>query len=952
MRPRLAPLRTAFLVVLALVAAYGVLGAFVAPPIVRHVAVGQLEQKLGRHVTLDRVAIAPYSLMAQLKGLRIFERDGKTVFASFDTLDIDGSIASLRYLAPVVDQVRLGHPRLRIVREDAGRFNFSDIVDRLGKAAPGKADKQEGPLRFSASGIRVVDGAVELDDRVVHATHRVDAITVAVPFVSNLPTHIKDRVQPSFAASVDGSPMRLVGETHPFEDSLRTHFDVDLKDVDLTRYVAYLPGSVPLKVDSGKLDAHVSLRFSQGAQAQPAIDLAGELRLAALALSSNQGALARFDRIAADIASVDPLHGCLKLTLLSVEGASAMERAWSIPALQAKEIEVDLPAHDVRVAALETSGGELAVTRRSDGAVAAPAMPDFGPSTGPWKVAVAHASVTGYKLAVRDETLRPALQQNVVVKQVQARDVSLARGGSGHAEAELALDGGGLVRVSSDFGLEPLDVKATLDARSLDLATARAYMKMFPAVELKGGRLSAQGDVRLAAAGSSMRVSYEGSAQVDGFSTWDSINREDLLKWKRVKATGIKARYAADAPLALAVADLDVDGAYSRIFVSPDGKLNVQQLMNATPEQPSPPPAAGPAEAATRDVRIERIRFNASRLNFTDHYIRPNYTADVGGLHGTVKGLSSDPASRATVLLQGAWDGSSPVMIAGTVNPLRGDLFLDLGAKGENIDLTKLSTYSQHYAGYKVDSGSLSLDVKYHIEGGKMEGRNRILVDHLALGDKVESPDATSLPVKFLINLLKDKDGRINLVLPISGSLDDPKFDIMAVVSQMFSGPLEKAKTSPFSLLAGAAADGSGANGDDLAYVDFAPGESMLTDAARTKLASLAQLLQDHPDVHLAIAPARVSARDAQALKALAVQRALAAAPKDLPKEARDQIAQSVEITPQDRQALAEARVQHVREFLASSGKLPGDRIVASNEAQGSADAGSGDTGRVDFALR
>jgi len=951
MRSRLAPLRTAFLVLLALVAAYGVIGAFVVPPIARHVIVSRLEQKLGRHVTLDHVAIAPYSLMAQAKGLRIFERDGKTVFASFDTLDIDGSIASVRYLAPVVDQLRVGHPRLRVVREDAGRFNFSDIVDRLGKASPRKPGQHDEPLRFSASGIRIVDGAVELDDRVVHAAHRVDAIDVAVPFVSNLPTHMKDRVQPSFAASIDGSPMRLVGETHPFEDSLRTHFDVDLKDVDLTRYVAYLPGSVPLRIDSGKLDAHVSLRFSQGAKAQPAIDLAGELRLAGLALSSNEGALARFDRIAADIASVDPLHGRMKVKLLSVEGASAMERAWSIPALHATGIEADLPAHDIHVAAIETSGGQLALTRGSDGAVAAPPVPDFGPSSGPWKVAVANASVTGYKLAVRDETLRPPLQRNVVVKQIQARDVSLARGGSGHAEAALEIDGGGLVRVAADFGLEPLDVKAKLDARSIDLATARAYMKMFPAVELKGGTLSAQGDVSLDGSDSAMRVSYEGSAEVDGFSTWDSINREDLLKWKRVKASGIKARYAANAPLALAVADLDVDGAYSRIFVSPDGKLNVQQLMNATPQEPSPPPAAGPAQAVKRDIRVERIRFKGSRLNFTDHYIRPNYTADVGSLHGTVKGLSSDPASRATVLLQGAWDGSSPVMIAGTVNPLAGDLFLDIGAKGENIDLTKLSTYSQHYAGYKVDSGSLSLDVKYHIEGGKMEGRNRILVDHLALGDKVESPDATSLPVKFLINLLKDKDGRINLVLPISGSLDDPKFDIMAVVSQMFSGPLEKAKTSPFSLLAGASADGS-ANGGDLAYVDFAPGESTLTDAARAKLASLAQLLQDHPGVHLAIAPARVSARDAQALKSVAVQRALAAAPKDLPKEARDQIAQSVEITPQDRQALAEARVQHVQEFLATNGKLGGDRIVASNEAQPAPDAGSGGTGRVDFALR
>ena len=235
MRTRLAPLRAAFLVVLALVAAYGVLGAFVAPPIARHVVVSRLEQKLGRRVTLDRIAIAPYSLMAQARGLRIFERDGRTVFASFDTLDIDGSIASLRYLAPVVDQLRLGHPRIRIVREDAGRFNFSDIVERLGKASPPRPGRQEEPVRFSASGIRIVDGAVDLDDRVVHANHRVDAIEVAVPFVSNLPTHLRDRVQPSFAANVDGSPVRLVGETHPFEGSLRTHFDVDLQDVDLTR---------------------------------------------------------------------------------------------------------------------------------------------------------------------------------------------------------------------------------------------------------------------------------------------------------------------------------------------------------------------------------------------------------------------------------------------------------------------------------------------------------------------------------------------------------------------------------------------------------------------------------------------------------------------------------------------------------------------------------------------
>ena len=952
MSPRLARFRLALLVVLALVAAYGVLGAFILPPVARHVVVSQLEQKLGRHVTLDRVAIAPYSLMVQAKGLRVFERDGKTVFASLDTLDLDGSIASLRHLAPVLDQVRVGRPRLHLVREDAGRFNFSDIVERLAQTSPRDAREKQEPMRFSASGIRIVDGAIDLDDRVVHATHRVDAINVAVPFVSNLPTHMKDRVQPSFAANVDGAPVRLVGETHPFEDSLRTHFDVDLKGVDLTRYVAYL-GSVPLKLDAATLDGHLALRFSQGGPSkQPAIDVAGNLRFAGVGLSSDKGALARLDRVVADIASIDPLRGRMKLARVTIEGATAMQDTWKIPAAEARDIALDLPAHDVRVAAFTTSGGQLALARTADGAVAMPPVPDFGPSSGPWKVALGSASVSGYKLAVRDETVRPAVQQHIVLTRLDARDISATHGGSGHAEGELQIDGGGAVRVASDFQLDPLDVKAKLDARSIDFVAARSYVTSFPAVELKSGRLSAAGDLRLDGTRGATRITYDGSAQVDGFSTWDSINREDLLKWKRVKATGIKAAYAADAPLTLAVADLDVDHAYSRIFVSPDGKLNVQQLISATPEQPSPPPATGPSVAAKRDIRIERIRFNGSRLNFTDHYIRPNYTADVGEVHGNVKGLSSDPASRATVLLEGRWDGSSPVMIAGTVNPLRGDLFLDIGAKGEDIDLTKLSTYSQRYAGYKVDSGSLSLDVKYHIDGGKMEGRNRILVDHLALGDKVDSPDATSLPVKFLVNLLKDKDGRINLVLPISGSLDDPKFDVMAVVSQMFSGPLEKAKTSPFSLLAGTSGDGTSGDGSDLAYVEFAPGSAALTEGAQKKLATLAKLLQDHPDVHLTIAPEAIGARDAEALKADALQRALAAAPKDLPKEAREQIAQSVEVRAQDRQALANARLQHVQEFLATNGHLDASRVAVSTEAKPAESSGPGDTSRVEFALR
>jgi len=302
-------------------------------------------------------------------------------------------------------------------------------------------------------------------------------------------------------------------------------------------------------------------------------------------------------------------------------------------------------------------------------------------------------------------------------------------------------------------------------------------------------------------------------------------------------------------------------------------------------------------------------------------------------------------------MLAGTWDGSSPVVIAGTVNPLSGDLFLDLGAEAKEIDLTKLTAYSQRYAGYGIKQGRLTLDVKYHVEGGKMEGRNRILVDQLAFGDKVESPDATSLPVLFVVNLLKDKDGRINLELPVSGSLDDPKFEIGAVISQMFGSHFAKARSSPFSLLAGA-------QGDDLGFVEFAAGESALAPAAQAKLDSLVKVLQDRPGLKLEIEPATPSPQDLDALKAAALQARLAAAPKDLPKEAREKLAQQpVEVSDADREALAAARIERVKGYLSDASRLGAERVLLASAppatgANGGAAPGPARASRVDFALR
>jgi hypothetical protein len=946
-------LRIAVLAVVGLVALYGVVGGLIVPPLAKKLLAEKLGDRLGRIVVVDSVSVNPYTLDATLKGFRILEADGKTAFASFDVLDVNGSAASIYRLAPVIDELTLSGLKVNVVRDGESHYNLSDILKRLTPAAraASKDEQKEQPARFSVGNIRVVNAAVDFDDRPKGAKHRVSEMQITIPFISNLPTHLKDQVQPSFSANINGTPLKLTGEALPFENTVRTHFNLDIRALDVPRYLGYLPADLPVKVDSGKLDARISLRFTQAPGKDPAVDVAGTAALDNVSLSTGDGPLGKFARLEADIASLDPIGGVVKVTSVRLAGASAMQDQWKIPSVEARDIGVDLKKHAVRVASLATGDGALTVKRNRDGSIDLPRIP---PSEHPtkWDVEVEKLALSGYKITVLDSTVKPAATHRIVLASLEAEGLSTDNGFKGNATAKVRLDKGGTLDASSTFALEPLAVKATVDARSIDLVPLRAYVSQFSTVALKSGAASAKGTVSLQGQGDAMRIGYAGAAEIANLATLDTVNKEDLLNWKSVKASAIKLDYAANAPLDLAVAEIVVDKAYSRIVVTPEGKLNVQQLRTATPAEAEPPPPAAPPKP--RNVRIDRITFVDSRLNFTDHFIKPNYTADVGELQGSVTNLSSEPASRAAVDLNGRWDSASPVLIAGTVNPLRGDLFLDIAAKGQDIELTKLTAYSQRYAGYGITDGRLTLDVKYHIENGKMEGRNKIVIDQLTFGDKVESPEATKLPVLFAVNLLKDSKGRIDLELPITGSLEDPKFEIGALIGQVVSNLFKKAATSPFSLIAAAAGGGGKeGGGEDLAFVEFDPGQGELTPAAEKKLETLVKVLQDRPGLKIEIASRIDPEKDVDALKAAARERKLAAAPKDLSKEAKEKLMQEpVEVGEEELRALSAKRAERVKAYLVASGRLPPERVlVASGPAQAQ-EGSKARLSRVDFALK
>ena len=225
-------------------------------------------------------------------------------------------------------------------------------------------------------------------------------------------------------------------------------------------------------------------------------------------------------------------------------------------------------------------------------------------------------------------------------------------------------------------------------------------------------------------------------------------------------------------------------------------------------------------------LAIDQTVLSNGKVDYTDNFIKPNVSARLVGIQGSVGAIGTNSTTPAPVTLNANLDGNGPLIVSGSVNPLVKPAFLDLSASSHDIELTNFSAYSVKYTGYPILKGKLNVDLRYHVDQGQLSADNHIFIDQFTFGDHVDSPNATNLPVRLAVSLLKNSRGEIDLDLPVSGSLSDPQFSIGGIVWHAVLNLVEKAVTSPFALL-GAAFGGSA----ELGYVEFKPGDAVISEA-------------------------------------------------------------------------------------------------------------------------
>jgi len=822
---------------------FTVIGFFVVPPLVKSFLLDNVSQQLHRKVTLSDVGFNPFTLTLTLKGIEIKEPPGDKTFFSLGELVVNLDIRSIFKRVPVIEELAVRQPYLHLVRNPDNTYNFSDLLALLQKEEP--KDEKKEPVRFSVSNIVIENGRVEFDDRPFRTMHEVREIQLGIPFISNIPEYVDSYVQPRFAAVINGDPYILEGKTKIFKDTRETFFNILIEDLDLPFYLAYLPHGMHFTIPSGKLDVQSTVTFSMGPGRTPAVTLAGNVTLKDFALQDRaKNPVAGFKRLDVVMTALEPL-------------ASKFHFA---------KIALDSPELNVRRDKNGTINLLSLVGKKEGAPPAAEAKPAAPAEQKPLPTLILdELDLKGGRIAYRDEVPAEPVSSLIQDLSIQGEKISTLKDSQGKLSISMDLNKGrGSAAVSGAVGLTPLFANLDVDLKRVSIRPFQEYFTDKFRVNFTDGDVSAKGTVSAAKPpDKDVTVKYEGNLLLGRVATVDKVNGDDFVKFKSLYVNSVSAGYN---PLFVRIKDIAVADLFARIIVNEDGTLNVKNVTKpetaggeeaeeASTAQPGKQEEAEPGEKKeyvgdilAKNIEISRITLQNGTLVFDDRKIKPNFSSTLTELTGRVTGVTSITTKPADVDIRGKIGRQIPMEITGKVHPFKDNLFVDLKASLRDFNLSPLTPYSGTYAGYKIEKGSLSFDLKYLISGMKLDAENRVVIDQLTLGDRVESPQATKLPVGLAVTLLRDSEGKINLDIPVTGRIDDPEFSVWRIVLQVILNLLTKVATAPFALL-GSLFGG----GEELSYIEFDPGRADLSETSLKKIETLTKALKAKPSLKLDI---------------------------------------------------------------------------------------------------
>jgi Domain of Unknown Function (DUF748) len=779
-----------------------------------------VEKYLGRQLHSEFTYFNPFTLSLEVGKTELPEHDGAR-FVGLEHATINLSTASLWSGAWVFDKIGIKQLYVHVRELKDGTFNFSDMLPPEDPAAP-----QEEPAGIPPITI----------DRLDFNSQQLVYSTEAREKPSS--THLNDLT------------IRIEGLSTVLEEGKPYSLDATGENGGQLNWegVVSIPG-----------------KYSKGSLALTDIQLIPLWRFVEpwVAFTVEDGSLSiegQYDVNWGDTLEYRVAGGEFRLDQIDIKPRSTEElpdTALALGSLKLSGIELDGTRQHVEVESLEI--GQLGVSGWSEGEqvslvdlfamnfpedtadTSAPADEDSAGEQPEWTAGLGSFSLAESILRWRSPYTDPA-QLEVTPLEFTASDIKWPLAGDTALKLQLTINGQTSASAEGSLDLGSGTGSLAYQLKALPLPWFNPNLPAALNAELSGGELQVEGDLALAEFAPTT-IAMDGS--ITGFAAKISQAETSLTSWDTVRWEKLLIDMQKHD---LALAKLSIDNYAGRIHINKDGSINASNLWKEEVGEQADEVKEEMSEGEPWTVNIPLIHITDSEIDFMDESLPIAFRTVIGELNGDIKNISSDTGVKTAVEIKGSVDGYAPVSLAGTAQPLRAPPALDLLLTFDGVDMALLSPYSGTYAGYAIERGVLNLDLNYAMEENQLKGKNKIVIEQMKLGEKIESEKAVDLPLELALALLTDSNGVIDMDIPVSGDVNDPEFSVGSVVMGALFNLITKAVTSPFTLLAGLVD-----TEEDLQRLNFKSGSSELEASTREKLDNLSAALAERPELNLAI---------------------------------------------------------------------------------------------------
>lgn len=827
---------------------YVIIGFWIVPPLLKPKLEEQLSGLLGRKVTIAAIKLNPLALSATVFNLTVHEIDGQP-FAGFEALYTNAQVSSIFKWAFIVSEIRIQGPFGVLKLLPGNKLNIDDVLTKLSAPSP-DPEEEHGLPRAIIENFQVIDGKAVVENLSGKEPIREEL----APFsfvIDNLSTLVGRQGEYRFTGvgplggqfEVDGkitvNPVRVQGST-------------TITGTQISHYWEHLKDLVSFQIISGAMDI-------SGDYTVEIVD--GQLS-------------ARLE------------NGAFVLNEFELVEKGKKEVLIALPAFSIMGIGADLQARKINVERIHTADGRIQSWLSPEGTFELQQLflqdfekwmkkkktGDSGPEPAPvhpWQVALKKLEVKNWQLAFEDQTLTNPAKLSADNIEVVVGNLTNERGKAATLGVSMRINQEGDVKIEGTAGMVPLTADLNVVATKVALKAFHPYVDEAVNARIASGTISSRGRIRYRGKDSQPQIRYEGDFGVDDVKIQDRVQSEDFITLVQLKAREIGLELL---PNKLTVSRILIDRPHARVTVDEAGVINVVDAFSPVKKETTEEDKANLLKRMVdflllqfkgpMPMGVDRVQLKTFAGDFVDASISPSYKTQVEITDATVTGLSSDPSAKADFTFNGRIDGKGRLEGSGQMNPMNALQYSKVKVSVKNFALNPVSPYSGKFIGFRIDRGTLHTDLKYQVTNGTVDGNNIIIIDQLALGEPVNSPDALNLPIKLGVTMLKDSKGRIKVQVPVKGNVNDPQFDFAKAIGSALTGTIEDAGSAPFAAIT----EVDGFTGQELSTVAFEFGFAELLDREKRKLNALATLLNEREALTLIIVGTADRRRDRSAI--------------------------------------------------------------------------------------